>query len=63
MRDVVKIGDAPVAKGGFADVWEGSLRGHHIAIKEVRVNAMGLSGILKVRLYSGMMTTADLWMK
>jgi len=48
MRDVVKIGDAPVAKGGFADVWEGSLRGHHIAIKEVRVNAMGLSGILKV---------------
>jgi len=48
MRDVVKNGDTPVARGGFGDVWKGVLQGHDIAIKEIRVNATDLSRILKV---------------
>jgi hypothetical protein len=50
MNNVVKIGTTPVAQGGFGEVWEGLLKGHAIAIKEIRVWQNGMDRLFKVRL-------------
>jgi hypothetical protein len=48
MKDVVRNGKAAVAQGSFGSVWEGLLRRHHIAIKEIRVTMKDMERILKV---------------
>ena len=35
-KGVVRLGRYAVASGGFADVWEGSLNGKHVAVKVAR---------------------------
>lgn len=37
---IKKVGDNPVAGGGFADVWKGERRGDPIALKVIRVYDM-----------------------
>ena len=29
--------DTPLYRGGFADVWKGKYKGHHVAVKVLRV--------------------------
>lgn len=48
--DLKKLGDQPVACGGFADVWEGSLGGSRVCIKVLRVSLNDGQCLTKVRI-------------
>jgi hypothetical protein len=48
MKDVVRTGEDAFAQGSFGSVWKGLLRGHAIAIKEIRVSVKAMERILKV---------------
>ena len=48
--DLVKIGSHPIAFGGFADVWEGTLGGRKVCVKVLRVTLNEDQSLTKVRL-------------
>ena len=47
--DLTRIGDQPVAFGGFADVWEGTYCGEKICVKVLRVSLNDDQALTKVR--------------
>jgi len=47
--DLARVGDEPVAFGGFADVWEGAHRGTKVCIKVLRVTLNDDPALTKVR--------------
>jgi len=42
------IGDNPAAFGSFGDVWKGSIEGHVIAVKVLRILGLSTEDFLKV---------------
>ena len=36
--DLTKVGDYPIAQGGFADVWEGTHCGRDVCVKQLRIS-------------------------
>ena len=51
--DLARVGDEPVAFGGFADVWEGAHRGGKVCIKALRVTLSDDHSLAKVRTGTG----------
>jgi len=47
--DLARVGDEPVAFGGFADVWEGTHCGKKVCIKVLRVTLNDDPALTKVR--------------
>jgi len=47
--NLVRVGDGPVAFGGFADVWEGTHCGTKVCIKALRVTLNDDPSLTKVR--------------
>ena len=46
--DLTKVGDEPVASGGFSDVWEGTHNGTEVCIKHLRVTRQSRRAVEKV---------------
>ena len=46
--DLAKTGDHPIAIGGFADVWEGTLGGNRVCVKVLRVTLNDDQSLTKV---------------
>ena len=47
--DLAKLGDHPIAYGGFADVWGGTLGGRQVCVKVLRVSLNDDQSLTKVR--------------
>jgi len=47
--DLARIGESPIANGGFADVWEGTHGGGRVCIKVLRVSLRNNKSLTKVR--------------
>jgi len=47
---LVRVGDHPIADGGFSDVWEGNHRGRKVCIKCLRVSVKNSKEVTKVRI-------------
>jgi hypothetical protein len=47
--DLARIGDGPIAFGGFADVWQGTHGGREVCIKSLRVSLNDDESLTKVR--------------
>lgn len=48
--DLTKVGEHPIAFGGFADVWEGNLGGSRVCVKVLRVTMNDDQSVTKVRI-------------
>ena len=48
--ELARVGDEPVAFGGFADVWEGTHCGRKVCIKALRVTLSDDASLAKVRI-------------
>lgn len=46
--DLARVGDDPVASGGFADIWEGTHNGNKVCIKLLRINTKNRPLVEKV---------------
>jgi len=62
--EIARIGDRPVALGGFADVWEGTHSGKQVCVKLLRVSLNDGETLNKVRMQSRLFvgpTEKQLW--
>lgn len=48
--DLTRLGDHPIAFGGFADVWEGTMGGRKVCVKALRVSLNDDQSLTKVRI-------------
>jgi len=48
--DLARVGETPVAFGGFADVWEGNHGGRKVCIKVLRISLRDTGDLRKVRI-------------
>ena len=48
--EIARVGDRPVALGGFADVWEGTRNGKKVCVKWLRVSLNDDETLNKVRI-------------
>ena len=51
--DLTRVGDEPVAFGGFADVWEGDHCGKKVCVKALRVTLSDDRTLTEVRTSTG----------
>jgi len=49
--DLARVGDHPVAFGGFGDVWEGVHGGRNVCIKALRLYLNDEQSLTKVRIW------------
>ena len=49
--DLTRVGDNPVAFGGFSDVWEGIHNGSRVCIKHLRVTEQDREAVEKVNIW------------
>ena len=48
--DLARVGDHPIAFGGFADVWEGTHGGGKVCVKVLRISMNDDQTLTKVRI-------------
>lgn len=48
--EIARVGDRPIALGGFADVWEGTHGGRKVCVKWLRVSLNDNQTLKKVRI-------------
>jgi hypothetical protein len=50
--DLVRVGNDPVAFGGFSDIWEGRLDGDKVCIKHLRISEQVREAVEKASIWS-----------